>query len=108
MTDVVVTAVDVRVGVMRHVVLDPPRITAEPEQRISGPAKQMVVARLPKVRTVVCVVLNAQRGQRHAARKTGKASNDHPELVRHQQQDGPRDPGRCERDNRLRVETQKP
>ena len=105
---IVVTTVDVRVGVVRHVVLDPPRIAAEPEQRISRPAQQMVVALLPKERPVVRVVLNAQRGQDQAERETGKAGRDHQELVGRHEQARPRDHCRRQRDCRLHIEAQDP
>ena len=74
---VVVTPVDVRIGVVRHVVLDSPRVAAEAEQRIGGPAEQMVVAALSKERPMVRVVLHAQRGQDEAHRETRKARSDH-------------------------------
>ena len=69
LADVVVVAVDVRVRVVRDVVLDAPRVAAEAEQRVGGPAHQVVEAPRAEVGAVVRVVLDAEPDQDRPERR---------------------------------------
>ena len=74
--DVGVVAVHVRIRVMGDVVLHAPGIAREPEQRIGGPAHQMVQAACPKVRAVIGVVHHAERNQRRPERSARRSRAD--------------------------------
>ena len=72
LVDVVVVAVDVGVGVVRDVVLDPPGVAREADERVRRPAHQVVQAPRAEVRAVVRVVLHAEADQHrreHEARE---------------------------------------
>ena len=104
--DVVVVAVDVRVRVVRDVVLDAPRIAAEPEERVRRPAEQVVVAPLPEIRAVIRVVLYAERRQQRAHHEAHHADQPGDETRPDEHQHGPRHGREPERDRRLRIEEQ--
>ena len=79
LVDVVVVAVDVGVRVMGNVVLDPPCVAAESQQRISRPAHQVIQATPTEIRAVVGVVLNAKADEdrsQHEPRQTEHPDGD--------------------------------
>ena len=72
LADVVVVAVDVRVRVVGDVVLDAPRVAAEPEQRVRAPAEQVIEAPRPEVGAVVRVVLDAEARSASSRARAGE------------------------------------
>ena len=68
-----VEAVDIGVRVMGDVVLHPPGVAREAEQRVGRPADEVVPAPPPEVRAVVRIVLHAEGGQRRADQEPREA-----------------------------------
>ena len=84
--DVVIVAIDIRVGVMRDVVLHPPGVAREAEQRVGGPADKVVQAFAAEVRAVICVVLDAERRQKHSQHERRQAHDGRhdPRVAEHE------------------------
>src|SRR6478752_5330198 len=76
--DVVVVAVDIRVGVVRDIVLHTPGVATEAEKRIRRPPDEVVVAAALEVGPMVRVVLDAEGNVCCAGAKTAETpSNRH-------------------------------
>src|SRR6476660_8221238 len=58
--DVVVVAVDIRIGVVRDIVLHTPGVATEAEARVRRPPDEVGLAAALEGRTMVCVLLDAE------------------------------------------------